>query len=196
MHKIIIIISGRGSNMEAIIRSTEDGCLKGLCEIDEVISNKKEAAGLQIAENLQIPTKVIRSRNRKRSEYSNLLKEHLMDKDPYLIILAGYMKILPAEIIKEFPARIINIHPADTALHQGLNGYQWAWENNLKSTKVTVHYVDEGIDTGKVIGKKEVDLSGANSLKEVEKRGLAIEHMFYSECIREVLTAKNAKITV
>ena len=110
---------------------------------------------------------------------------------PDYVILAGYMKIIPPEIIKLFPKRIINIHPADTALHRGLHGYKWAFENNLKKTKITVHFVDEGLDTGEVIAKADVDLQGASSLKEVEKRGLAVEHKFYSECLKKIFTEKS-----
>ncbi|MFC1887428.1 phosphoribosylglycinamide formyltransferase [Candidatus Cloacimonadota bacterium] len=194
MKKILIMISGRGSNMAAIIRNVGEGCLKELCTICEVFSNKADAPGLDIAETYNIPTYFIESKGKKRTTYNTLLKDHLLESDPDLIILAGYMKILSAEIIKEFPNKIINIHPADTAKHQGLHGYEWAWDNQLSSTKVTVHFVDEGLDTGMVIGKKEVDLTGAVSLEEVEERGLTVEHEFYSECIRKILTAKNCKI--
>jgi len=190
LSKLIILISGRGSNMEAIIQNVENGCLKSLCRIMEVVSNKKEAAGLLLAEKHKIPTCVIHSRKRKRSEFDQLLRTHLKELDPDLIVLAGYMKILPAEIIREFPGRIINIHPADTALHQGLHGYDWAFDNKLSSTKVTVHYVDEGLDTGRVIGKQEVDLTDVETLEEVEKRGLTVEHKFYSECIKKILTTE------
>ena len=193
MKKILIMISGRGSNMAAILRNVENGCLKGLCEITEVFSNKVDAAGLRLADIHDIKTHTIPSKGKKRNVYNQLLKQHLLELDPDLIIFAGYMKILPTDIIKEFTDRIINIHPADTAQHQGLHGYEWAWENRLDSTKVTVHYVDEGLDTGKVIAKREVDLKGTSSLEEVEKRGLAVEHQFYSECIKKVITAKSGK---
>ena len=99
------------------------------------------------------------------------------------------MKIISPEIIREFPNRIINIHPADTSLHQGLHGYEWAFQNNLKSTKITVHFVDEGLDTGKVIAKKEVDISDCKTLTEVEQKGLKAEHQFYSECLRKVFSS-------
>jgi len=96
------------------------------------------------------------------------------------------MKVLDQSIISNFPERIINIHPADTSEHQGLHAYDWAWENKLSSTKITVHYVDEGLDTGNVIAKAEVDLAGCSSLEEVEKVGLKIEHKFYSKCLEMI----------
>ena len=179
MKKITILISGRGSNMQAIIRNIQSGILKEICTIQSVFSNKKNAAGLHKASKLGIPTHVIASKGIKRKIYNALLLDWLKNENPDFIVLAGYMKILSPEIIQEFPKKIINIHPADTSLHQGLHGYDWAFENKLKTTKVTVHYVDEGLDTGKVIGKKEVDISDCKTIEDVEQKGLKIEHKFY-----------------
>ncbi|HHE38925.1 MAG TPA: phosphoribosylglycinamide formyltransferase [Candidatus Cloacimonetes bacterium] len=187
MKKILIMITGRGSNMRAIAENAQNGILKDYCEITEVFSNKKDAPGLEIAANFGLETCVIESKGKKRKTYNSLLLEHLKKKNPDFIILAGYMKIIAPEIVQEFPNRIINIHPADTALHQGLHGYEWAFENKLKTTKVTVHFVDEGLDTGKVIGKKEVDISECKTIEEVEQKGLKIEHRFYSECLKEIM---------
>ena len=184
------MISGRGSNMLAITKNVQSGILNGICKIQTVFSNKKDAAGLQIAEELGISTHVITSKGKKRKTYDTMLLKWLKFQNPDYIILAGYMKILSLEIIREFPKKIINIHPADTNKHQGLHGYNWAWENKLQETKVTVHYVDAGLDTGEIIGQKSVDLNGCNSLKEVEQRGLSIEHNFYSECLAKVFFEK------
>lgn len=178
--------------MQAIIRNTQSGILKNICTIQSVFSNKLDAAGLQKAKELGILIHVIASKGKKRKTYNTILLDWLKKENPDFIVLAGYMKILSPEIIKEFPKRIINIHPADTSQHQGLHGYDWAFENKLKTTKVTVHYVDEGLDTGKVIGKKDVDISDCKTIEEVEQKGLKVEHEFYSECLKEVLTAKNA----
>jgi len=189
MKKILIMISGRGSNMKAIAENVQNGILKNICEIMEIFSNKKDAAGLKIAEKLGLKTCIIESKGKKHKIYNSLLLKYLKEKKPDFIILAGYMKIISPEIIREFPNRIINIHPADTSLHQGLHGYEWAFQNNLKSTKITVHFVDEGLDTGKVIAKKEVDISDCKTLTEVEQKGLKAEHQFYSECLRKVFSS-------
>ena len=85
--------------------------------------------------------------------------------------------------VQAYPNKIVNIHPADTKLHQGLHAYQWAFENKLEETKITVHYVEEGLDTGPIIGQKTVNLRGAKTLEEVEQRGLKVEHQFYSEML-------------
>lgn len=186
MKKIIIMISGRGSNMQAIAKEVKSGKLKDLCKVQAVFSNKSDAAGLQVAKEHGVQTHCITSKGRKLTNYNHQLLEWLKQENPDYIILAGYMKVLPTEIIREFPRRIINIHPADTRLHQGLHGYEWAWENELETTKITVHYVDEGLDTGEIIAQRIVDLKGAESLEEVEQRGLKAEHKFYSECLRKM----------
>lgn len=187
MKKLIILISGRGSNMLAISENIKKGVLQNVCSIQAVFSNNEDAAGLAAAEEQGIATHCIASGGKKRSTYNAQLLEWLREQNPDYIVLAGYMRVLPEEITRAFPRRIINIHPADTALHQGLHAYEWAWENRMNATCITVHYVDEGLDTGQVIGKREVDLRGASNLEEVEKRGLAVEHIFYSECLRKVL---------
>ena len=187
------MISGRGSNMQAILKNVKEGILKDQCEVISVFSNRIDAPGLKIAEKFDVKTKVIESKGKKRSTYNSLLLEFLKKLDPDFIILAGYMKILSSDIVHQFPNRIINIHPADTSQHQGLHGYEWAYENGLKSTKVTVHFVDEGLDTGQVIARREVDLTGADTLEEVERRGLAVEHEFYSQCLKKIFTAKYGK---
>ena len=193
MKKILIMISGRGSNMEAIVRNINNGVLHGKCEILEVFSNVMDAPGLVVAEKFGIKTTTILSKKKKRKTYNSQLLEYLQKLNPDFIVLAGYMKVLDEMIIEAFPHRIINIHPADTAEHQGLHGYEWAWENKLPTTKVTVHYVDAGLDTGSVIAKREVDLKDCFSLEDVEKRGLTLEHKFYSECLNIVFSATSGK---
>ncbi len=191
--KIAILISGRGSNMKAIVDNVKNGMLKDLCDVIVVFSNKKDAPGLVIAESFRLDTKVIESKGKKRSTYNKLLFDYLDELNPDYIILAGYMKILSSDVVQRFRNRIINIHPADTALHQGLHGYEWAFENKMEKTKVTVHFVNEGFDTGQVIAKKEVDISDCKTLEEVEQRGLAVEHVFYSECLKKILTTEHTE---
>ena len=181
------MISGRGSNMEAIIKNCQSGQLQNLCQVMAVFSDKPAAAGLQIAQEMEVPTYSIPARCIKRAEYNRQLAAYLQSKNPDLIVLAGYMKVLPAAIVAKFPQRIINIHPADTRLHQGLHGYRWAWEKQLPSTKITVHFVDAGLDTGQIIAQRQVELRACKSLEEVEKVGLQVEHQFYSECLAELM---------
>lgn len=172
--------------MEAIIKECKNGILKGIAEPVLVFSDKKDAKGLHTAQNLGIKTNTFSAKGKKREKFDkeliNLLSNYKFD----YIILAGYMRILSDVFVKKYSGKIINIHPADTNIHQGLNAYKWAFENKMQATKITVHYVNEGIDTGKIIAQKEVDFKKANTLEEVEKRGLAAEHKFYSQTLKEL----------
>ncbi len=188
--KIAIFISGRGSNMEAIINNAKDGILRHCCDVVLVFSNKKEAKGLNIAEKLGIETLCIESKGKSRVEFD---REVLVSLEPFsidYIILAGFMRILSPLFIKVYKNKIINIHPADTRLYQGENGYKWAFENKLEFTKITIHLVDEGIDTGKIIAQQEVSLIGMSTLEEIEQKGLLAEHKFYSEVLERIFTGK------
>lgn len=186
MKKLVIFISGRGSNMEAIIRECRSGILKNIAEPILIFSDKAEAAGLQIAQQAGISTETLSAKGKKRASFDKevigLLEKYSFD----FIVLAGYMRILSRQFVEKFSGKIINIHPADTRKHQGLHAYKWAFDNKLRETKITVHYVDAGIDTGKIIGQKSVNLQGASSLQEVEKLGLAAEHRFYPQMIKRL----------
>lgn len=187
--KLAIFISGRGSNMKAIIEACETGILKDLAEIVLVFSNKPSAAGLETAKAAGLSVLSLPSKGKKRSQFDQEVVDLLANYDLDYIILAGYMRIISSVLVNAYEGRIINIHPADTQQHQGLNGYEWAFEQGLKTTKVTVHYVDEGLDTGSIIEQYAVDLSNATTLEEVERLGLAVEHANYSRAIKRVIEA-------
>jgi len=186
MHKIIIFISGRGSNMEAIVNETTSGILKGIAEIVLVFSNNPDAKGLEIAKAKGLKTHCIVSKGKDRQVYDKEVIEYLKSFQFDCIVLAGYMRILSDAFVCAYPGRIINIHPADTRLHQGTHAYDWAFKNKMESTLITIHYVNEGVDTGDIIAQAEVDLKGAQSLQEVEKRGLAVEHKFYPQTLKHL----------
>ena len=185
--RIAIFISGRGSNMEAIVKNAQSGILKDCCEVALVFSNNKDARGLEIAKQLGLKTACIESKGKNREAFDREVVEFLKPYKIDYIVLAGFMRILTREIIRPYRNRIINIHPADTAQFRGLHAYEWAFNNKLEKTAITIHYVDEGVDTGPVIAQREVDLRGAKTLAEVEKRGLSVEHKFYSEVLRDLL---------
>ncbi len=172
--------------MDAILRQAREGILKQACDVVLVFANKQSAQGLQSAKAAGFPVACIPSKGKKREVYDNeviaLLQEYSID----YIILAGYMRLLSGDFIQAYKQRIINIHPADTRAFQGVGGYEWAWENGLKKTAVTVHYVDEGMDTGDIIELRELDISDCSSLEEVEKKGLALEHKMYSEVLKNI----------
>ena len=173
--------------MEAIIEACNTGVLKDWAEIVLVFSNKPSAAGLETAAAAGLPTQALPSKGKKRGQFDQEVVELLSNYDLDYIILAGYMRVLSPTFVEAYRGKIINIHPADTTQHQGLHAYEWAFEQGLEETKITVHYVDEGLDTGSIIAQYPVDLKGVESLEEVEKRGLAVEHANYSRAIRNIL---------
>ncbi len=184
--KIAIFISGRGSNMKAILDNVTTGKLKGLCNVALVFSNKCNAPGLTTAKLYKVKTECLESKGKKRKEFDKQVMDLLKTYDVDFIILAGYMRILSENFLHAYENRIINIHPADTYLYKGIHGYEWAYENNMKKTKITVHIVDEGVDTGRILGQREVDIKDCQSLEEIEERGLKAEHEFYSEVLEKI----------
>jgi len=188
--RIAVLMSGRGSNMEAILKEARDGILKDCCQVVLVVSNRCDAPGLNVAQDMAVKTVCVESKGKDPTTFDRKLLEVL---EPYrldYLVLAGFMRILSPLVIDRYRHRIINIHPADTALYRGAHGYAWAFESGRSSTAVTVHYVDEGVDTGPNIAQTDVDLTGAKTLKEVEERGLAVEHRFYSQVLQQVFTGR------
>ena len=167
--------------MLALVEAAKTGVLKDLAEVVVVFSNKPDAPGLDAAAALGCPTAALPSQGRKREAFDAEAAALLQQYQPDLVVLAGYMRILSPAFIQPFAGRILNIHPADTQQHQGLHAYEWAFENQLPETKITVHLVDEGLDTGPILAQQTVDLRGADTLAEVERRGLAVEHELYAE---------------
>ncbi|WP_324674944.1 phosphoribosylglycinamide formyltransferase [Hymenobacter sp. GOD-10R] len=188
--RLAILLSGRGSNMVALVKAVQNGVLRELAEVAVVFSNHPEAPGLATAADLGCPTASLSSQGRKRVAFDADVVELLRGYQPDYLILAGYMRILSPVFIRAFAGRILNIHPADTHQHQGLHAYEWAFENQLPETKITVHLVDEGLDTGPVLAQRSVDLRGANTLAEVERRGLAVEHELYAETLARLITGQ------
>jgi phosphoribosylglycinamide formyltransferase-1 len=188
--RLAILLSGRGSNMLALAEAVRAGVLHGLAEIVVVFSNDPAAGGLAAAADLGLPTDSLSSKGRKREEFDREVVGILQGYQPDYIVLAGYMRVLSPLFVRAFAGRIINIHPADTHQHQGLHAYEWAFDNRLPETKITVHLVDEGLDTGPILAQRVVNLDGADTLAEVQRRGLAVEHQLYAETLRQ-LVAKN-----
>lgn len=182
--RLAILISGRGSNMRAIVSRVESGELNA--DVVLVVADSQEAEGLVFAKERSIPVACIPSRGRTREDFERELSEALALFKPDWIVLAGFMRILTPNFVNQFRGKIVNIHPADSRVYQGRYGYEWAWEQRLPSTLITVHLVDDGVDTGEVIAQRAVNLHGASSIEEVKARGLAVEHVFYSEVLRQL----------
>ena len=185
--RLAILLSGRGSNMVALVEAVRHGVLRGVAEVAVVFSNHPAAPGLAVAAALGCPTASLAAQGQKRAEFDAAVAALLQTYRPDYLLLAGYMRILSPGFVRAFAGRIVNIHPADTHQHQGLHAYEWAFKNRLPETRITVHLVDEGLDTGPILAQATVDLRGADTLAEVERRGLAVEHRFYAETIAGML---------
>lgn len=183
LKRLAVFISGRGSNMHSIAEAINSGVLKNLCEIVLVFSDNPDAYGLKIADEMHLRIACVESAGRSRREFEEKILVILEELHLDYIILAGFKRILTLFFINHFRGRIINVHPADPAAYKGLHGYRYAFEQRLEKTQVTVHYVDEGVDTGHIIASREVDLRGTSRIEEIEQRGLSVEHVLYPEAI-------------
>ena len=187
--RLAVLLSGRGSNMLALVEAVRTGALRGLAEVAIVFSNDPGAPGLESASALGLPTASLPSKGRKRESFDLQVVGILQEYRPDYVVLAGYMRVLSPAFVRAFAGRIINIHPADTHQHQGLHAYEWAFDNHLAETKITVHLVDEGLDTGPVLAQRVVNLEGADTLAEVQRRGLAVEHVLYADTLAALIAA-------
>jgi phosphoribosylglycinamide formyltransferase-1 len=185
MKRLAILLSGRGSNFEAIADRIVKGSLEA--EIAVVVSNRPEARGLVAARGRGIHAVVIPSRGLDREAYDRSLLEELRKYDVDLVCLAGYMRILSAGFVREFPQRILNIHPSLLPAFPGLDAQHQALEYGVKLSGCTVHFVDEYLDAGPVLLQAAVPVYDDDTEESLSVRILKEEHRIYSEAIRIVL---------
>ncbi len=183
--RIAILLSGRGSNFEAIARNVASGALDA--EIAVVISNRPGAAGLAAAEKLGIPAVTIPSRGMEREAYDALLVEELRRHRADLVCLAGFMRFLSPVFVRAFPNRVLNIHPSLLPSFPGLEAQRQALEHGVKISGCTVHFVDEDLDHGPIILQAAVAVEDGDTEATLSARILKEEHRIYSEAIRLVL---------
>jgi phosphoribosylglycinamide formyltransferase-1 len=187
--KIAILISGRGSNMSALIEAVKTGEIPN-SEIAVVISDKPDAAGLQTAREKGVDTIVIEKRNRTRREHDAETIAELKKKEVELICLAGYMRLLSAEFIEAFRNKIINIHPSLLPSFPGLEAQRQAFEYGVKFSGCTVHFVDEGLDSGAIIAQKVVPILNDDTPETLSARILEQEHRLYVETVAKIVSGK------
>jgi phosphoribosylglycinamide formyltransferase-1 len=184
-----ILLSGRGSNFEAIAANISAGKIPG-CRIAVVISNKADAGGLETARSLGLAALAIPSKGRSREEHDRevvaALREHQVD----LICLAGYMRLLSPWFVRQFPQRILNIHPSLLPAFPGLEAQEQAFAYGVKLSGCTVHFVDEELDHGAIILQKAVPVLDTDDEHTLAARILEQEHIAYSEAIRIVVEGK------
>jgi phosphoribosylglycinamide formyltransferase-1 len=185
LKRLGILLSGRGSNFEAIADSVAAGRLDA--EIVIVISNRPEARGLDIARERGLPAVCIPSKGVPREAYDRQLIAELKSRGVELICLAGFMRLLTAEFCREFPMRILNIHPSLLPAFAGLDAQKQALEHGVKISGCTVHFVDEHLDAGPIVLQSAVPVLASDTAETLAARILKEEHRTYSEAIGIVL---------
>jgi phosphoribosylglycinamide formyltransferase-1 len=177
-----VLASGRGSNLQSIMDAAAAGKIKA--EVVAVISDNKDAFALERARKASIPALRVNPKNfGSKDEYERAIVKLLKEHDVQLVCLAGYMRIVGKVILDAFPNRVINIHPALLPSFPGLHGQQQAWEYGVKYSGCTVHFVDEGMDTGPIIIQAVVPVFDNDTADTLAARILEQEHMIYPEAI-------------
>lgn len=183
MVKIAVLASGGGTNLQSIIDSVKDGRLKA--DIRVVISDNPSARALDRAREAGVPVKVIEKKDfPKREAFDKKLVEVLAENGVELVVLAGFMRILSGVVIKAFPSRIMNIHPSLLPSFPGLDVQRKALEHGVKFSGCTVHFVDEGVDSGPIIIQAAVPVLDNDTPETLAKRILKEEHRIYPRAIK------------
>lgn len=186
LKKLGILLSGRGSNFEAIADSVKAGSLPA--EIAIVISNRADAPGLESARRRGLNAKLIPSKGRTREEHDAEVVAALKDAKVDLVCLAGYMRLLSPEFVRAFSNRILNIHPSLLPAFPGLEAQRQAFEYGVKISGCTVHFVDEHLDHGAIILQKTVPVLENDDAHSLSARILEQEHIAYPEAIKLLIS--------
>lgn len=194
MLNLAILISGRGSNMENILKAVK----KNKIPIKPilVISNKPDAKGLAIAQKLGVKTEVVESNGLKGGNWEydsklvSVLEKYKVTPQNGLICLAGFMRIMSPEFIRHYKGRILNIHPAILPSFPGLHSQRQALEYGVKYSGCTVHFVDEGVDTGPIILQAVVKIKDGDTEEIISKKILKQEHKIYPKAVKLVAKGK------
>ena len=190
MLALSVFVSGRGSNLRAILDSPK---LKNLVEVKAVVGDKLNCPAFEIAKNLSIPIYSVGKKEGFISfdELGTILKDSKID----LIVLAGFLKLIPENFVRSFSGKMINIHPAllpsfgGTGMY-GLNVHRAVFESSAQVSGATVHFVDEAYDTGRIIAQRSVDISDVKSPEEIAEKVLKIEHQILPFVIEKIALGK------
>jgi phosphoribosylglycinamide formyltransferase 1 len=186
--RIAVLVSGTGSNLQAIIDRLHG---RGAVEVVAVASNRPDARGLERARGAGIETGVFERGTYPDREARDLaIADWLREREVELVILAGYMELLSAEFLRRFPDRVINVHPALLPSFPGLDAIAQAVAHGVKVAGVTVHFVDEGVDTGPIIMQQPVTLAYTRSIEEVEAEIHRVEHELLPRAVELIAAGK------
>ncbi len=185
--RIGVLLSGRGSNFEALAESVAAGRIPN-AEIALVVSNREGAAGIERAKSRGIETRVIPSKGLQREEHDRQVVAALQEKGVELVCLAGYMRLLSPLFVRAFPGKILNVHPSLLPAFPGLEAQRQALEHGAKVTGCTVHFVDENLDAGPIVLQATVTIRDDDTAETLSERILREEHRIYSEAVKIVLS--------
>ncbi|MDA3936912.1 MAG: phosphoribosylglycinamide formyltransferase [Actinomycetota bacterium] len=181
--RVGVLISGSGTNLQSIIDAAYAGEID--VEVAVVISNRQEARGLERAEKAHIPGVWIdRTAHKTFHSYNMAIRDALKEHKVDLVVMAGYMRLLGTEVLKEYPNRVINIHPALLPSFPGASGIQDAFDYGVKLTGVTVHFANEKFDDGPIIAQMPVRIAEDDAIEDLEAKIHAIEHRLYPEVLQ------------
>lgn len=187
--KIGILISGRGSNMVALVDAVKGGEIAN-AEVAIVVSDKSDAAGLATAAECGVETVVVERRGRTRAEHDAEIVAELRRRGVELVCLAGYMRLLSPDFIRAFPNRIVNIHPSLLPSFPGVDAQKQALEHGVKITGCTVHFVNEDLDAGPIILQRAVDVLDGDTEATLSAKILEQEHGAYVEAVRKIVVGQ------
>ncbi|MFN0103554.1 MAG: phosphoribosylglycinamide formyltransferase [Bryobacteraceae bacterium] len=187
MTRLGVLLSGRGSNFQAIAANAAAGRIPA--EIAVVIGNRPDAAGLEAARERGLTALLLPSKGLDREAYDRQLIDTLQAHRVEWVVLAGYMRILSAGFIRVFPQRILNIHPSLLPAFPGLDAQHQAFDYGVKISGCTVHFVDEHLDHGPIVMQASVPVEADDTAETLAGRILFEEHRIYSESIRRLLSA-------
>ena len=189
MKRLAIFVSGNGTNMENLLRCVRDKEIPA--EVSFIVSDNPAAYALKRAEQFKVECVAVEPKKFPSKEaFEAEVRRHLERKKIDYILLAGFMRILSPAFVRAYPKRILNLHPALLPKFPGAHAIREAWEAKEKVTGVTVHFVDEGVDTGPVILQREVKIDPNETLESLEAKVHAVEYELYPEAINLVLSGK------
>jgi len=189
MKKIVILISGRGSNMQAIVEAAQ--AQKWPATIAAVISNRADAEGLIFAQHHHIPTAVVVSKNfLTREQFDAALQSQIEQYSPDLVVLAGFMRILTPQFVDFYAGRMVNIHPSLLPAFKGLHTHRQAIEAGVTEHGATVHLVTAELDHGPILDQARVAVYPDDSEEGLAQRVLEQEHILYPRVIRQIVEGK------
>ena len=191
--KIAIFISGRGSNMEALIKASKNEKFPTLVSI--IITNNEVAKGIRLAKNYNIPIEIFDKKKFNKIQFETICQKVLLKHKIEMICLAGFMQILSKNFINKWQNRIINIHPSYLPKNKGLNPQKQVLDEKSSYSGCTVHFVNEKIDDGKIILQEKIKVMHNDSVQTLSDRILEKEHIIYPKALKkialEILKIKN-----